>query len=82
MMDVMFYSFSKAFECYKQGKNFVTTIETQMLLEVFGDDVIGWKDTNHQSKVKYPIIKPIVIENFRCKMELFEKKWNLKRNGE
>ena len=82
MMDAIFYSFSKAFECYKQGKNFVTTIETQMLLEVLGDYVIGWEDTNYQSKIKYPIMKPIIIREYLYKMELFEKKWDLKRNGE
>ena len=79
MLDSMFYSLKKALEYRKEGKNFVTTYGTQMLLEVLGNYVVGWQQDKQRIQ---PILKPILRENLIYRMSVFDKKWHLQRDGE
>lgn len=74
-MNAIFYSFKKALEYREQGKNFVTTLTVQMLLDVFGDCVIGWRQD--KEKVQ-PILRQIFEEDLN-KIKIFEQKWDLWR---
>lgn len=78
-LNAMFYSLKKAFEYQKQGKNFVTTYGTQMMLDVLGNYVVGWQQ--NKQKIQ-PILKPFFRKNLIYKMLAFEQKWYLQRDGE
>lgn len=79
MLGAMFYSLKKALEYQKQGKNFVTTYGTQMMLEVLGDYVVGWQQDKQRIQ---PILKPIFREKLIHRMMMFEQKWHIQRDGE
>ena len=74
MLDAMSYSLMKALEYRKQGKNFVTTYGTQMMLEVLGNYVIGWQIDKKRVR---PILKPTFGANFTCRMMAFDRKYNV-----
>ena len=72
IFDRMFYSLRKALAYRKQGRNFVATYGTQMVLDVLGDYVAGWKTDKHGL---FPILKPVPIEIFGHRMRMFSQKW-------
>ncbi|WP_289805058.1 hypothetical protein [Faecalibaculum rodentium] len=72
ILDRMFYSLRKALAYRKQGRNFVATYGTQMVLDVLGDYVAGWKPDKHGL---FPILKPVPIETFGHRMRMFSQKW-------
>lgn len=74
MLDAMFYSLMKALEYRRQGKNFVTTYGTQMMLEVLGNYVTGWQKDKQRVR---PILSSIFGGNFICRMMAFDKKYNV-----
>ena len=78
-LNAMFYSLKKALEYRKQGKNFVATHRTQMMLEVLGNYVEGWEQDKQRIR---PILKPNLGENIIYRMSVFDRKWHLQREGE
>lgn len=76
MLDAMFFSLKKALEYRRQGKNFVTTYCTQMMLDILGDYIVGWQQDKQRVQ---PILKPISMENYLNMMMTFKEKLCLER---
>lgn len=74
ILNAIFYSLRKALECRQQGKNFVTTFGTQMMLDILGDYIIGWNDSTYQ-KVASPIFLPLIQDDILHKWLDFERKF-------
>lgn len=76
VLDAICYSLKRALEYQKARKNFVTTYGTQMMLEVFGKYVTGWK----KDRIR-PILKSDAGTNFIYKMKTFDKKYKVHSGG-
>jgi len=72
-LDALFYSLKKALGYRKQGKNFVASYGTQMLLDVFGDYVISWQEDKQRVR---PVLRLILGEELAYRVATFYKKWH------
>ncbi len=72
IINPIFYALKQALEYRRQGKNFVTTFETQMLLDVLGNYIIGWEKKDSE-KILFPVFIPFTREDLLYKIQEFEK---------
>lgn len=76
-LQLMFYSFKRAWQLKRCGYHYATTVGVQMLMEIFGDFVIGWKkaDSDKTSWKVEPILSPLAFNDWEKRMDEFEKRW-------
>lgn len=78
ILNAIFYSLRKALEYRQQGKYFVTTFGTQMMLDILGDYIIGWNNIGNTNIVD-PIFLPLVKDDVLHKWVEFERKFPEKK---
>lgn len=78
MLNTILYSSKKALEYRQQGKNFVTTFGTQMMIDILGDYIIGWNNIKNKNIVA-PIFLPLVNDDVLHKWSEFERKFSEKK---
>lgn len=78
ILNAIFYSLRKALEYRQQGKNFVTTFGTQMMLDILGNYIIGWNNIGNTNIVA-PIFLPLVKNDVLHKYAEFERKFPEKK---
>lgn len=81
MLGAMFYSLRKALEYRKQGKNFVTTYGTQMMLDVLGDYIIRWERKDDE-QIDSPVFRSLIREDIAYRMMEFEQRFSMQRKEE
>lgn len=81
MLNAIFYSLKKALEYRRQGKDFITTLGTQMMLDVLGDYIIGWERKDGE-KIHYPVFRPFICEDILYKIMEFEQRFFMQRKEE
>lgn len=77
-LQLLLFSFKQAWELKKNGHSYATTVGVQMLMECFGDYVIGWKRSvlnEEESWLAEPIFSPLAFVGWETRMDEFEKRW-------
>ena len=81
MLGAMFYSLRKALEYRKQGKNFVTTYGTQMMLAVLGDYIIRWERKDDE-QIDSPVFRSFIREDIAYRRMEFGQRFSMQRKEE
>lgn len=77
-LQLLFFLFKQAWELKKNGHSYATTVGVQMLMECFGDYVIGWNQSalsEEESWLAEPIFSPLAFVGWETRMDEFEKRW-------
>lgn len=76
-MDFIMHGVYRAHYAIKNGRNYATTLLVQGIIDIYGDDIVGWMGSDKVDeiwKVK-PIFGPINQETINSKIQAFEEKW-------
>lgn len=76
-LQLMLYSFKRAWELKHSGRPYATTVGVQMLIECFGDFVIGWTQSGlgKETWKVNPIFLPSAFDRWEARVDEFEMRW-------